>query len=202
MRRSGSGGCSCALMPDEPEATGPAGADAAHARARAGAHGPAGGSWCCSPTRTGSLWDRELDRRRPGAGPRVPAARTTRAPTRSRRRSTRCTPTRATDGRPTGRRSSRSTTSCYAVARLPWSRSTGRSRSPRSTARPRRSSCSTSWTSTATSCYHAIRAELLRRLGRAAEARDAYQAAIELTENPSERRFLQRRVRALTAQQP
>ncbi|MGP0102718.1 MAG: RNA polymerase sigma factor [Solirubrobacteraceae bacterium] len=50
--------------------------------------------------------------------------------------------------------------------------------------------------------YHAIRAELLRRLDRAAEARDAYQAAIELTDNPSERRFLQRRVRALTAQQP
>ncbi len=49
--------------------------------------------------------------------------------------------------------------------------------------------------------YHAIRAELLRRLDRAAEARDAYQAAIELTDNPSERRFLQRRIRALTAQQ-
>jgi RNA polymerase sigma-70 factor (ECF subfamily) len=50
--------------------------------------------------------------------------------------------------------------------------------------------------------YHAIRADLLRRLDRAIEARDAYQAAITLTDNPSERRFLQRRLHALTAQKP
>jgi len=50
--------------------------------------------------------------------------------------------------------------------------------------------------------YHAIRADLLRRLDRAFEAKDAYQAAITLTDNPSERRFLQRRLHALTAQQP
>jgi RNA polymerase sigma-70 factor (ECF subfamily) len=50
--------------------------------------------------------------------------------------------------------------------------------------------------------YHAIRADLLRRLDRAFEAKDAYQAAITLTDNPSERRFLQRRLHALTARQP
>ena len=50
--------------------------------------------------------------------------------------------------------------------------------------------------------YHAIRADLLRRLDRTIEAKDAYRAAIALTDNPSERRFLQRRIRALTAQQP
>jgi RNA polymerase sigma-70 factor (ECF subfamily) len=50
--------------------------------------------------------------------------------------------------------------------------------------------------------YHAIRADLLRRLDRTIEATDAYRAAIALTDNPSERRFLQRRIRALTAQQP
>jgi RNA polymerase sigma-70 factor (ECF subfamily) len=50
--------------------------------------------------------------------------------------------------------------------------------------------------------YHAIRADLLRRLGRTIEAKDAYRAAIALTDNPSERRFLQRRIRALTAQEP
>ena len=50
--------------------------------------------------------------------------------------------------------------------------------------------------------YHAIRADLLRRLDRAIEAKDAYRAAIALTDNPYERRFLQRRIRALTAQQP
>ena len=49
--------------------------------------------------------------------------------------------------------------------------------------------------------YHAIRADLLRRLDRTTEAKDAYHAAIELTDNPSERRFLQHRIRTLTAQQ-
>jgi RNA polymerase sigma-70 factor, ECF subfamily len=50
--------------------------------------------------------------------------------------------------------------------------------------------------------YHAIRADLLRRLDRTVEAKDAYRAAIALTDNPSERRFLQRQIRALTAKQP
>ena len=50
--------------------------------------------------------------------------------------------------------------------------------------------------------YHAIRADLLRRLGRTIEARDAYGAAIKLTDNPSERRFLERRIRALIGEAP
>jgi RNA polymerase sigma-70 factor (ECF subfamily) len=41
--------------------------------------------------------------------------------------------------------------------------------------------------------FHAIRADLLRRLGRDAEAADAYDAAIANTENTTERAFLQRR---------
>jgi RNA polymerase sigma-70 factor (ECF subfamily) len=41
--------------------------------------------------------------------------------------------------------------------------------------------------------FHAIRAELLRRLGRHAEAAQAYEAAIAGTENQAERGFLQRR---------
>jgi RNA polymerase sigma-70 factor, ECF subfamily len=41
---------------------------------------------------------------------------------------------------------------------------------------------------------HSTRAELLRRLGRAKEARAAYQRALELTRNEPERRFLQRRL--------
>jgi RNA polymerase sigma-70 factor (ECF subfamily) len=41
--------------------------------------------------------------------------------------------------------------------------------------------------------FHAIRADLLRRLGRRAEAALAYEAAIELAENAPERAFLQRR---------
>jgi RNA polymerase sigma-70 factor (ECF subfamily) len=38
--------------------------------------------------------------------------------------------------------------------------------------------------------FHAVRAELLRRLGRDAEAREAYAAALERAENPAERDFL------------
>jgi RNA polymerase sigma-70 factor, ECF subfamily len=41
--------------------------------------------------------------------------------------------------------------------------------------------------------WHATRADLLRRLGRSAEARQAYAAAIELAVNPAEVRYLRRR---------
>ena len=41
--------------------------------------------------------------------------------------------------------------------------------------------------------FHAIRADLLGRLGRATEAAEAYDAAIACTENAAERAFLQRR---------
>ncbi len=50
--------------------------------------------------------------------------------------------------------------------------------------------------------YHllyAARADLLRRLGRAREAADAYRRARELAENPAERAFLERRLRELNA---
>jgi RNA polymerase sigma-70 factor (ECF subfamily) len=43
--------------------------------------------------------------------------------------------------------------------------------------------------------FHAARAELLRRLGRRDEAHLAYQRALELTANSSERRYLERRLR-------
>jgi RNA polymerase sigma-70 factor (ECF subfamily) len=42
--------------------------------------------------------------------------------------------------------------------------------------------------------YHSARADLLRRLGRSVEARDAYEQALELATNPAERRFLERRL--------
>jgi RNA polymerase sigma-70 factor (ECF subfamily) len=43
--------------------------------------------------------------------------------------------------------------------------------------------------------FHAVRADLLRRLGRDAEAADAYGAAIERAENPVEIAFLESRIR-------
>jgi len=45
--------------------------------------------------------------------------------------------------------------------------------------------------------FHAIRADLLRRLGRDVEARTAYLRAIELTDNTAERDFLRRRRQSL-----
>ena len=50
--------------------------------------------------------------------------------------------------------------------------------------------------------FHAIRADLLRRLGREAEAAQAYEAAIAGTDNAAEREFLQRRRQALTGACP
>ncbi len=46
--------------------------------------------------------------------------------------------------------------------------------------------------------FHATRADLLRRLGRDGEAADAYGAAIALTTNATERRFLEERRHGLT----
>jgi RNA polymerase sigma-70 factor (ECF subfamily) len=45
----------------------------------------------------------------------------------------------------------------------------------------------------------AAKADLLRRLGRDAEAADAYQSALELTSNAAERDFLSRRIAEVSA---
>ncbi|MGI8982942.1 MAG: RNA polymerase sigma factor, partial [Acidimicrobiales bacterium] len=47
--------------------------------------------------------------------------------------------------------------------------------------------------------FHATRADLLRRLGRAGEADAAYDAALALVTNATERRFLEERRRVLPA---
>ncbi|NDL56575.1 RNA polymerase sigma factor [Phytoactinopolyspora mesophila] len=48
--------------------------------------------------------------------------------------------------------------------------------------------------------FHAIRADLLRRLGRAGDAAEAYDAAIARTGNAAERNFLERRRAGLTSE--
>ena len=45
---------------------------------------------------------------------------------------------------------------------------------------------------------HAIRADLLRRIGRTADASSAYRAALEYCENQTEREFLLRQCQSLT----
>lgn len=47
--------------------------------------------------------------------------------------------------------------------------------------------------------YHAVRADLLARLGRRAEARAAYEAVLSLPAPPAERVWLERRRSALAA---
>jgi RNA polymerase sigma-70 factor (ECF subfamily) len=47
--------------------------------------------------------------------------------------------------------------------------------------------------------FHAVRADLLRRLGRRREAADAYEAAMMRSDNAAEREFFVRRRDALTA---
>jgi RNA polymerase sigma-70 factor (ECF subfamily) len=46
--------------------------------------------------------------------------------------------------------------------------------------------------------FHAVRADLLRRLGRPADAAPAYEAAIARTANAAERAFLERRLRTVS----
>jgi RNA polymerase sigma-70 factor, ECF subfamily len=45
--------------------------------------------------------------------------------------------------------------------------------------------------------FHSTRGELLRRLGRGDEARDAYRRALDLATETPERRFLSRRLQEL-----
>ena len=45
--------------------------------------------------------------------------------------------------------------------------------------------------------FHAVRADLLRRLGRSPEAAQAYGTAMSLTRNETERAFLERRLASL-----
>jgi RNA polymerase sigma-70 factor (ECF subfamily) len=49
--------------------------------------------------------------------------------------------------------------------------------------------------------FHATRADLLRRAGRPEAAAEAYRAALALTTNPAERRFLERRLTTLAPKQ-
>ena len=175
---------------------GTAGADAAH-------RGPPDGAGLRErrarhprPTRTAGPGTRVSSRRAmPLVRERLASGRGARAATRCWPRSTPSTPTPATCGTPTGRRSSPSTTSSCGSTPHPSSCSTGRSRSPSSTARTSR------WPQVDAlaepldgyHAFHAARADLLRRLGRGAEARTAYDRAIGLAGNTAEAAYLTRR---------
>ena len=112
---------------------------------------------------------------------------------RSRRPSPPSTPTPRPARPPTGRRSSPSTTSSTPSARTPSSPSTGPSPSPSSTDPTRGLAALDDIDADRLADYqpyHATRADLLARCGRAAEALAAYDRALELTTNLAEAAFL------------
>ena len=93
-----------------------------------------------------------------------------------------------------GRGSSASTTSSSRCSRRRPCGSTGRS--PSGWRAGRRPGSTRSRTSPTTRCVPAVRADLLRRLGRTDEAADAYREALTRTTNQAERAYLERRLRA------
>ena len=102
-RRSGSAGCWCELMPDEPEAVGPARPDAAHRRPAAGPARRPTASMVRLADQDRSRWDRGADRPRATTWCGPACAATSPGRSRSRPRSPRCTPTRPPPTPPTGR---------------------------------------------------------------------------------------------------
>ena len=142
-------------------------------------------------------------RRGPGARPRLPAPQPARAATRSRRRSTRCTATRRRGSDRLAPDPRSSTTSSWPSPPRRSSRSTAPSRSPRSHGAAAALTVVDALTSLAEySLYHAIRADLLRRAGRAAEARAEYDLAAARAGNDRERTFLLSRRNALGDESP
>ena len=103
--------------------------------------------------------------------------------------------------RPTGPRSPASTTCCSPASQRRWSPSTARWQLPSATDRQAGLALIDAILAAGDLAdyqpAHAARAELLRRLGRTAEARAAYEQALALTKQEPERRFLNRRLAAL-----
>ena len=169
-----------------------AGADRAERVAPAGAGRPrrrAGAPRRPGPRAVGP----RADRGGPGARRAAACAAASRGPTRSRRRSRPSTPTRRWPRPPTGRRSSRSTTSCSAVAPGPVA-ALNRAVAVAEVDGPAAGLALVDELALDDQLAHAIRADLLRRLGRREEARAAYAAALALARNAAEREFLARRL--------
>ena len=146
-------------------------------------------SWSCSPTRTARPGTATLIAEGHALVAALPAPRPARAlPDPGRDQAVHADAARAADT------DWRQIVALYdqllAIAPTRWSRSTVPSRWRRSTGRQRRSRSSTRSTWTSYRLFHAVRADLLRRLGRDADAAAAYEAAIALTANAAERRFL------------
>ena len=188
-----------ALMPDEPEALGLLALMLLVAVRRPARTTP-GGDLVLLADQDRTLWDRAADRRGPGPRPALPAPQPPRSlpdpggdQRRAQRRPERRRHRLGTDPaplRPAGGGGAR-----------PGGRTEPRRRARRGArARRRPSPPSTPSTWTPTTSYHAVRADLLRRLGRRPELAAAYRAAIARSENAAERAFLRRTLDSLAAE--
>ena len=186
-----------ALMPDEPEVSGLL-ALLLLTEARRAARTSAGGDLVSLADQDRTRWDRGMIAEGQRIGPRVPApqpAGPVPDPGRDQRRAQR----RGHRGGDRLAADPRAVRPAAGAGADPGRRAEPRaSRSPRCTARRPPSSSSTSLALDGYHLFHATRADLLRRLGRAAEAAAAYDAAIDLAENAAERRFLTARRDALS----
>ena len=138
------------------------------------------------------------DRRGPGASSAPACAATSRARTRSRPRSPPCTATPATAAQTDWRQILALYDQLPAIAPTPVV-ALNRAVALAEVARSRRGARAPSTRSTSDDyhLFHATRADLLRRLGRPAEAAEAYDEAIALADNAAERAFLTARRAAL-----
>ena len=166
------------LMPDEPEVMGLL-ALMLLIESRRAARTTADGELVLLADQDRGRWDRALIAEGPGHRPPLPCVATSPARTRSRRRSTPSTATRRLPRPPTGGRSCSSTTSSLVDRAEPGRGAQPRGRGGRGRG-PGGRACASSTASTSIGyhLFHAIRADLLRRLGRDAEAALAYDAAI------------------------
>ena len=182
-------------MPDEPEALGLL-ALMLLAESRRAARTAPDGALVPLAEQDRSRWDDELVERGPATWSGAACAATGPARTRSRRRSRPCTATR----RPTtGGRSSPLYDQLLALTPdAGGGAEPGGRRRRGGRARRRRSRWSTAWTAGASyHLFHAVRADLLRRLGRADEAAEAYERAIAGADNAVEQRHLEHRLSTL-----
>ena len=161
---------------------------------RGPAHGPRRRRRAGPAARAGPRWlGPRADRRGPRAGARVPRASTGPGSTSCSPRSTPSTPTPRPRPTPTGTRSPRSTPSCTPSSPTPVV-ALNRAVAVAELDGPEVALAEVDRLDLTTyHAWHATRADLLRRLGRSAEARAAYDAAIAATANEAERAYLTRR---------
>ena len=183
------------LMPDEPEVMGLLALMLLAESRRAARTGPMA-SWCCSPIKT-EISGIVRSSPRATTSSRDVSSATNQARIRSRQRSTQSIVTRQPRPLPIGSRSSSCTTSSSFLDPIPlWM--LNRAVAVAEIEGPEAALALVERLELRDyALFHAIRADLLRRLGRGFDAALAYEWAIARTDNVTERDFLKRRLAGL-----